>query len=494
MKRLLVLFLFVAFASMNLYSQESEEARTKEQDPQELEQKKTIDPDAKKGWSFGVLPTITYNSDLGFQYGGLIDLYYYGDGTVYPKYLERYYLEISKFTKGSGINRFSMESNRIFKNRTVFIDVNYQPDEQFDFLGGNGYETMYNTAWIDPEDPNYKSRMFYKNQTKRLKAKLDVLHPMGDNWFWVSGIEYYNYSVNTLDSKKFNDGRDADDMITPTDSLPGLWDRFKEWGIIDAKNVDGGSFTGLKLGVMYDSRNNWTLATEGMWSEATLIYAPKWLGTSGTSFVKLNITHRHYFNLINDKLSFAYRLGYSGNLWGDEPYYAMPIMYSVMIKGATDEGLGGSRSLRGTRRNRVVGDGELYGNMELRWKFVKFKMFNQNFYLATNLFFDAGQAVQLLPLEDKINEIQTNIDNLDDTNTWGIYAIGAEYNDQGSIIQNGETIDDYFNFGAEKLHMSFGLGLKIAMNENFVVSVDYGKTLNEQDGPSGMYVGLNYAF
>ena len=29
----------------------------------------------KTGWNFGALPTITFDSDLGFQYGGLINLY-----------------------------------------------------------------------------------------------------------------------------------------------------------------------------------------------------------------------------------------------------------------------------------------------------------------------------------------------------------------------------------------------------------------------------------
>ena len=109
----------------------------------------------KKGWSFGVLPTITYNSDLGLQYGGLIDLYNYGEGEIYPKYYERYYLEISRFTKGSGINNFSFESNRLLKGRTIFIDIDYRPDSQYDFFGGNGYESVYNSAWESiPEDIN----------------------------------------------------------------------------------------------------------------------------------------------------------------------------------------------------------------------------------------------------------------------------------------------------------------------------------------------------
>ena len=41
----------------------------------------------KTGWSFGALPAVSYNTDVGLQYGGLVNLYYYGDGSKYPEYL-----------------------------------------------------------------------------------------------------------------------------------------------------------------------------------------------------------------------------------------------------------------------------------------------------------------------------------------------------------------------------------------------------------------------
>jgi len=53
---------------------------------------------------------------------------------------------------------------------------------------------------------------------------------------------------------------------------------------------------------------------------------------------------------------------------------------------------------------------------------------------------------------------------------------------------------EYFKSDAEKFHTSYGAGLRIAMNENFIISVDYGMAADEQDGNSGMYIGLNYLF
>ncbi|HOY73511.1 MAG TPA: hypothetical protein PLX53_10275, partial [Tenuifilaceae bacterium] len=59
----------------------------------------------KTGWNLGGLPVIAYDTDLGLEYGGLVNLFYYGDGSLYPQYLHNIYVEVSRFTKGSGINR-----------------------------------------------------------------------------------------------------------------------------------------------------------------------------------------------------------------------------------------------------------------------------------------------------------------------------------------------------------------------------------------------------
>jgi hypothetical protein len=44
------------------------------------------------------------------------------------------------------------------------------------------------------------------------------------------------------------------------------------------------------------------------------------------------------------------------------------------------------------------------------------------------------------------------------------------------------------------MHTTFGAGIRLAMNQNFVISVDYGMAMNKQDGDKGLYIGLNYLF
>jgi hypothetical protein len=53
---------------------------------------------------------------------------------------------------------------------------------------------------------------------------------------------------------------------------------------------------------------------------------------------------------------------------------------------------------------------------------------------------------------------------------------------------------NYFNPGAEKMHGTYGAGLRIAMNQNFVIALDYGVAMNKQDGDTGLYIGLHYLF
>ncbi len=466
MKRKHLPLLFLAlFASFALFAQTASD--TAQQDQTKI----------KKGLNFGVLPTITYNSDLGFQYGALIDLYNYGDGKIYPKYYERYYLEWSRFTKGSGINNFSFESNRLLPGRTLFFDVMYRPDDQYDFLGLNGYEAVYNPQWENPEDEAYRTRMFYKNQTKLLKIKLDVINPINKKLNWTAGVIFYNIKVDTVDIDKFNKGKEEGDKLPYNSSQPGLYNRYVNWGLIPDDQKNGGSFMGFKAGLVYDTRNNWTNATKGIWTEFLLMYVPPFIGSAKANYMKLSIVHRQYFTLVEKRLTFGYRVGYQGVLFGDEPFYAQPYMMNVTIKNSMETGLGGKKTLRGIRRNRVVGKGKAWLNAEFRWRFVNFDLFKQHFYLATNLFTDMGMIVQKSDVEKRFNEIKQN-HPLTETEFWG----------------SGFKESDYFDFGSEKPHVSYGIGLRIAMNENFVVGLDYGRTTNDQDGKSGFYIGLGYLF
>jgi len=428
---------------------------------------------AKKGWNFGGLPVISFDSDLGFQYGVLGSIYHYGDGSRYPEYDHYFYVEASRYTKGSGILRFAYESDRLIKNVRFNFDISYMPDDAYDFLGFNGYESVYNQVWTDPDNENYRTRAYYKLKRDLFRTRADFQGSLGiDNLNWSSGIEYYKLKISSVDIDKYNEGKSDSELLPSVDSMPGLFENYQDWGLIDSKTNEGGNVLGLKVGLIYDSRDTRAHPTKGIWTEAGLFYAPSFLNDVDKGYLKFYLTHRQYFSIVKKRLTFAYRVGYQTGIVNDAPWYTQQFIITSQLRGGSSEGLGGGKSLRGIKRNRVVGDGVLYGNLELRWKVVFFKFIGQNFYIGLNGFVDGGQVVKLIPTKDQVDALPS----------------------ENGLIYPPFDKSDYFDLGAESLHTSFGAGLRIAMNENFIIAVDYGRVISDKDGGSGIYIGLNYLF
>ncbi len=461
MIRNLFLALLVIISSISFAQQDEGK------DVEELE-KTTKEDKIKTGWNFGALPVISFDSDLGLQLGALTNLYHYGDGSRYPTYDHSLYLEGSWFLKGSGIFRFYYDSDRLIKGIRTSLDVSYFPDRTFKFFGFNGYEAVYNQPWEDESSADYKTRVFYRLNRKFFRVKMDFQGKIiNDNFLWLAGVDYYNISTSPVDVAHLNDGKSGSDLLP--DTVAGLYEKYVAWNIIPQNEKDGGMFTAIKLGLVFDTRDNEPNPQRGIWTEIIVASAPKQLSNLNQGFMKLAITHRQYFTIVKEKLTFAYRLGAQFNIAGHTPWYAQGIMYYSKMAGAYNEGLGGAKTLRGIQRNRVIGDGIAFGNFEFRWKFWKFYWMKQNFYMAVSGFFDTGRVIQFMDVEEIVN--QENI-----------------------VYPDGETQEDYFNFGEEGFHNSAGVGLHIAMNQNFILAIDYGRALNEQDGKSGFYVGLNFLF
>jgi outer membrane protein assembly factor BamA len=411
----------------------------------------------KTGWNFGALPSISFDTDLGFQYGALVDLYNYGFGTRYPVYDHKLYFEISRYTKGSGINRFYYDSDRLLRGLWTAVDLSYLSDQAYDFYGFNGYEAVVNPNWINDEDDLYISRVFYKYDRKLFRFKVDLQGDFyGENVRWAAGVNLLNFKVSSVDIDRLNKGKSGDELL---DDVDGLYDLYRQWGIISDQEADGGFIPELKAGLVYDSRDNRPNPMRGIWTEAVVAAVPGFLGAE-SSFAKFSITHRQYFTLIPEDLSLAYRLAWQSTIAGDVPFYYQTQIIVSEMRGFMSEGLGGGKTIRGIRRNRIMGDGIFYGNLEARWKFARFQLLNNNFYLGLNGFTDFGKVMQRM-------ELNTNLSQLP---------------------------EQYFDLNAETMHFSYGAGLRIAMNQNFIIAVDYGMAADKRDGDSGLYIGLNYLF
>lgn len=425
---------------------------------------------AKTGWKFGgALPAITFDSDLGFQYGALVEFYNYGDGSRYPDYFDHTYTEVSHYTKGSGIYRFMYESNHIIPGVHWTSDISYLPDQASHFYGFNGYESIFNEAWMNEDDPAYRSRMFYRFERNQFRFKNDFQGKLsGEHIKWSAGFAFQYFENNSVDIERLNKGKDV--KLPSVTDQPGLFERYQALGLISAKEAEGGWINTLKAGLAWDSRDNRPNPMKGIWTEAGIEAAPGFMGNDW-AFSKFYLTHRQYFTLIPKDLAFVYRLGYQTTLSGTTPFFYQSQVITSMLTGATNEGLGGASTLRGVLRNRVIGDGFFFGNLELRWKPLYFKLFNQDCYLGLDAFYDFGMVTDKISLPA---DLQTRFNN--------------------SATFTGENFSSYFDQGSEKLHQSAGISIMPVMNQNFVVAVDIGKSFNKQDGNIGFSIGLNYLF
>jgi hypothetical protein len=417
----------------------------------------------KKNWNFGALPAITFDTDLGFQYGALVNLYDYGDGTRYPNYNHSLYFEVSRFTKGSGIYRFYYNSDQLIKGIQTSFDLSYLTDQAYDFYGFNGYEAVVLTNWFETDADAYKTRMFYKYDRKLFRTKIDLQGNISGNKFrWIGGLNFQNFKVGSVNIDKLNKGKNEADKLPSPTVLPGLYENYQKWGIISANEANGGFVPTFKAGLVFDTRDNKPNPMKGMWDEAVLEVSPKIFGAE-SSFTRMSLIHRQYFTLVPKILSFAYRLGYQTTLSGNVPFYYKSQMIASILTGASSEGLGGGKTVRGILRNRIQGDGVFIGNAELRWKFVRFNWIKNNFYLGLNAYTDFGKVTKMVDVKSKLTS-----------------QVAAQ--------------TEYFKWGAEKLHFSYGTGLRVVMNENFVIAADYGLATDNQDGKRGFYMGLNYLF
>jgi len=411
----------------------------------------------KTGNNLGVLPAISYNSDLGIQYGAILNLFNYGDGSRYPAYNHSLYLELSRYTKGSGIYRLYYDSEKLLPGIRSFMEVSYLTDDLMDFYGYNGYQSNYSSTL------EKSNRVFYKLSQKQIRILADFKGSiLRKEYYWIASYNFENYKTAPVNYSKLNKGIDPGDT---QNYLPGisLYEKYVQWGLIESNIAKGGILHAFKAGLVRDTRNALNNPDKGSYSEALIEVAPSFLNEH--PYTRYSLVHRQYQSIIKKKLNAAVRLGIQGKIGNDEiPFFRRTQLMSPFATRTNVTGLGGTNSLRGILRNRITGDAFALGNFELRWKAVTFKWGKQNFYVGVNSFFDTGLVL------DPIDWNLTNVSN--------------------------EDLSSYFrNEKKDTFHSSFGGGLKVAMNENFIISAEFGKAMNQRDGAGlGSYISLNYLF
>jgi hypothetical protein len=412
----------------------------------------------KKDWTFGLLPAFGYDPNTGYKYGGMINFYNYGDGTRYPRYDHCIHLELSRTTKGTGVNQLTFDSNTLIPGIRVLAETSLLTEKTLNFYGFNGYNAYYNAGFENNKNALYRSKVFYRMERSMIKLKLEFIGKLnGNNLKWFGGLEYLNNKLDTVDIGNLNNGKDPEDLLPPVGG--GLYGDFIKWELIPHDQANGGSTCVFKFGAKFDTRERETNPMSGLWTELQFLVVPAFLG-DGFGYTRFAFTHRQYLTLIPKKVSLAYRLSYQAKLSGEMPFYMLPLVYNSAPQ-LTLSGLGGATTIRGILRNRVVGEDFFYSNAEVRWKVFRTIILNQNFYLALAGFADAGMVT-------------------------GKYKLPS--------ITNSDAIAWLAKGDKEKLHIGYGAGVHFAINENFIITVDRAYAADPRDGSGGTYIGLNFLF
>ena len=445
----------------------------------------------KKGWNFAPFPSVGYNSDTGFQIGALCEIFDYGDGSTYPAYKHKFNIDLSWTTKDQVKLHFFYDSKYLIPKVRLTAAATYILAQMYPFMGFNGSASPYFEHFASGKKQANRIAMYnIKRNSMRVMADFqgDITSP---KFRWAAGIAYWWYDIQDITLKKKGvaayDTTPNEYLTTQGVNSASLWQLYQRAGLIRANEANGGHHIEFKAGLVYDSREHEADPSRGIWAELYAFGSPDILngrGKEGYSYLNLAAHFRQYVPVWKDKITFAYHLAYQGNVAGDAPYYTLQNINTLYLRQIVSDGLGSINTVRGVPYNSVVGNGYAWANVEMRFKLVSFRFIKQNFYLATNPFFDMGACIQPYRL-DEMKSVLTN-DNL----------TPAEKN----LIYTGQN---------EKLHMSAGVGLKLVMNRSFILSAEVAvplntkvytnSNLNESLVTRGLYspgvnIGLNYIF
>ena len=509
MKRIF-LFIFVAVLAMSMQAAKKDKVQVTD----------SLGRKVKTGWNFGALPSVAFDADLGFQGGALANIYYYGDGSQYPEYIHSIYAEAAYTTKNYGIFRINYDSKYLIPNHRLTLDMTYQPDAMCDFYGYNGYQSIYNQdlhKWKKDQskmgDPaEYQSRAFYKYKRDLFRFAADMEGTIYKNIKWNAGLGVLGYMIDECDIDMLNGKNEFDpslplaDQKAMNDNVEGLYEKYVKWGIIDQAEAHGGWHPYVRAGLTYDSRDQRTCPTKGIYADAFFTYTAAFgeQATAGYNHLQFNFNFRHYVPVYRDRVTFAYRVGTQNNIAGKSPFYMNTYLNTLFIQRVMYEGLGGANSLRGIMRNRILANGFAYANVELRTKVAKFDIGKQHFYIGLAPFFDLGVITQPYDLdEDAIKAayakdvIETTAQALLGEDVVMPLPLSSYFaTTKTDTDPLGITVEHIDNSKTYLPHMAAGVGLKVAMNENFVLSVDWAMALNQQDNAkwANFYIKMGYLF
>ena len=411
-------------------------------------------------YKFIPLPVISYNSDIGLQYGAITNLFYYGKHRrFFPDYKTKVYTEWSASAKGSKTIELRVDYKEIFKNFRGLLNIGINKELALPFFGFEYLTTKYNRSYINPDNNLYKS-IFYYNIFRQLSfAKIG-----GYLDIWNNKLKFFgdiNFNKIKIDKTKITGVLSLSNNNDTVKNNISLYNDFIKWGLIDKNESTGGEINFVSIGITYNTRKPVEVNPyRGMYAELITIVAPKFL-FNNHDFARIYATYKQFIEIINKRLVLGYRISISKKLYGCIPFYAKPFFYTSLRRY---DALGGVNTVRGFERDRFASNDFGMMNLELRSFPLRFNFLSHLVELSFYPYADFAMPWFDKSTKEKYNLIPDN--------------------------RKQEFNHDY----SGKLFYSYGLGSAFVIDYNLVLNLSFGVPYDKDMGTTGISLGLDYVF
>ena len=401
----------------------------------------------KTGWVFTPFPDVSYNSDIGLNLGAFCDFFYYGDGTDYPNFQHHIAVSGAWATKGSWYLHGLFDSKTLVKGARVTGSLTYRDASMNPFYGFNGLKSPY----FPEMDLNPDTRTaYYTDHRQVVRAAATFQKPVKGKLNAMAGAVFRHVRIQDFDLKNY-------------DNVTTLYSDYRKAGLIREDEAAGGNSLEGRIGLTYDNRDIEWVPNKGVYGE---LYVNGDLDLSHKKYHYAQLVghFRHYVPIIFGRLTFAYHLGLQHQIAGEMPWYSLNEISTLTYQYEEYEGMGSRYTVRGYRLDRLTAAGYAWGNFELRAKVLQFNLFRQHFDLVINPFFDVASITRKYRWEEHQRQEQLT-----------------------ALPQLFQSMD-------EPLHLSAGIGGKIHMNTNFILSLEVGKGFNPQLSDLTVSMATTYTF
>jgi outer membrane protein assembly factor BamA len=359
------------------------------------------------------IPALNFDADEGLGYGAILALYKYEPGST---------------TYGWTVQPTLFMTTRGRRDYTLFFDspsTDTRPWRVTAYAGreqqlaapyyGIGNETAYDAAL-----ETGPTRYYYRYGLDRFRASADVQHTLGrPSLRYLIGAGAASEKVD----------------LTPFDSGSTLIERD-----MNGRQPAATRTNYVRAGLTWDTRDREIGTTKGTWADLLVQRVDSKLGASW-NYTRWTAAARHYEPL-GGRVTLANRLVLQNTI-GDAPFYSLAELPTTQ---KSQDGLGGTSSIRGIPKDRYVGKGILVSNNELRWRAADFGLIGRQSSLVLSGFVDGGR----------------------------VWSDGV---DLSSALR--------------ELHSGYGGGVRLAFGPSFVISTDVG---HSSQSTAAIYIGLGYLF